>query len=211
MKMVNVLDPESLAEYRRDVVEKHKAIHPLSYLHKPIEHYINNRFAFTQAWFAVELENWHGYPDLFDIFKVFNMDGKAFNDLSKSVQYEKKQIEKQKHVERKQITREKIQLDKPSKISDTFSPSMRWKVLERDGFKCVKCGRSAADGVKLHADHIYPKSRGGMATLDNGQTLCDECNIGKGARVPETHPTNACSGFAYRLSKFIESGATRHR
>jgi 5-methylcytosine-specific restriction endonuclease McrA len=70
-----------------------------------------------------------------------------------------------------------------------FTPKQRYQIFERDGFKCVKCGRSAADGVKLHADHIYPKSRGGMATLDNGQTLCDECNIGKGARVPETHPT----------------------
>ncbi|NUQ86287.1 MAG: HNH endonuclease [Anaerolineales bacterium] len=61
--------------------------------------------------------------------------------------------------------------------------------MERDGHKCVKCGRSAKDGIKLQVDHIHPKSSGGMATLDNGQTLCFECNIGKGARVPVAHPT----------------------
>lgn len=82
-----------------------------------------------------------------------------------------------------------IKPKRDKKVSDTFSPKLRWQVMERDGHKCVKCGRSASDGVKLHVDHIYPKSRGGMATLDNGQTLCNECNIGKGARVPETHPT----------------------
>lgn len=70
-----------------------------------------------------------------------------------------------------------------SKSSD-FLPKQRWQIMERDGHKCVKCGRTAEDGIKLHVDHIFPKSRGGMATLENGQTLCNECNIGKGARVP---------------------------
>lgn len=79
-----------------------------------------------------------------------------------------------------------------------FSPRLRWQVMERDGFKCVRCGRTTADGIKLHVDHIHPKSRGGMATLDNGQTLCDECNIGKGARIPETHPTQLAPDRLWR-------------
>lgn len=70
-----------------------------------------------------------------------------------------------------------------------FSPKLRWQIMERDGHRCVKCGRSAEDGVKLHVDHIYPNSKGGEPTLENGQTLCDECNIGKGASIPKTHPT----------------------
>lgn len=73
--------------------------------------------------------------------------------------------------------------------SQVFSKRLRWLVMERDGHKCVKCGRSAADGVKLEVDHSYPKIRGGMATMENGQTLCFDCNRGKAARVPQTHPT----------------------
>lgn len=39
--------------------------------------------------------------------------------------------------------------------------AMRYDVLRRDGFRCVKCGRGREDGVKLHVDHIKPVSRGG--------------------------------------------------
>ena len=38
--------------------------------------------------------------------------------------------------------------------------AMRYDVLRRDGFRCVKCGRGREDGVKLHVDHIKPVSRG---------------------------------------------------
>lgn len=59
---------------------------------------------------------------------------------------------------------------------------LRLKVLSRDSFKCVLCGRSPAlhYGVVLHIDHILPVARGGATTLENLQTLCRECNLGKG-------------------------------
>lgn len=56
---------------------------------------------------------------------------------------------------------------------------MRYKILKRDGFKCVACGQSASDGAKLHIDHIIPFSLGGLTELNNLQTLCSECNISK--------------------------------
>lgn len=31
----------------------------------------------------------------------------------------------------------------------------------------------------MHVDHIIPKDKGGLATLDNGQTLCSICNFRK--------------------------------
>lgn len=61
-------------------------------------------------------------------------------------------------------------------------PAMRWQVFQRDGWKCVACGRTSHDGAILHVDHILPQSRGGSDTLDNYQTLCDTCNIGKSNR-----------------------------
>lgn len=56
---------------------------------------------------------------------------------------------------------------------------IRWQVFERDDFKCVACGKSSHDGAILHVDHIRPKSRGGSNKMDNYQTLCHLCNIGK--------------------------------
>lgn len=57
--------------------------------------------------------------------------------------------------------------------------SLRYDVLKRDGFRCVLCGASADDGVKLHIDHIIPVSKGGQTTMGNLRTLCDRCNTGK--------------------------------
>ncbi len=59
------------------------------------------------------------------------------------------------------------------------SKSLRYDVLTRDNYKCVICGRSTSDKVKLHVDHIIPYSLGGETTLDNLQTLCSDCNLGK--------------------------------
>ena len=56
---------------------------------------------------------------------------------------------------------------------------IRWQVMERDDFKCVACGLSAKNGAILHVDHVKPRSKGGTDTMDNYQTLCHQCNIGK--------------------------------
>lgn len=61
---------------------------------------------------------------------------------------------------------------------------LRYKVLKRDNFKCVKCGASPATEptCKLHIDHIIPSSKCGRTILDNLQTLCEKYNLGKGNR-----------------------------
>lgn len=64
-----------------------------------------------------------------------------------------------------------------------MTPSLRHKVLKRDGYRCCHCGASASDGAKLEVDHIIPVSKGGLTELDNLQTLCLECNRGKGASL----------------------------
>lgn len=63
--------------------------------------------------------------------------------------------------------------------------AMRYDVLRRDGFHCVRCGRGREDGVKLHVDHMVPVSRGGKSVMDNLQTLCEDCNCGKGNKYVE--------------------------
>jgi len=62
---------------------------------------------------------------------------------------------------------------------------LRLKVLSRDNFRCIFCGKSPATdfGIKLHIDHVMPFSKGGHSVLDNLQTLCAECNLGKSNSV----------------------------
>ena len=59
---------------------------------------------------------------------------------------------------------------------------LRFKVFQRDNFKCCICGASPATDstVQLHIDHIIPWSKGGETVIDNLQTLCSKCNTGKG-------------------------------
>ena len=61
-------------------------------------------------------------------------------------------------------------------------PALRWLVFSRDDWRCVACGKSSEDGRLLQVDHIIPRSKGGLDHLENYQTLCSECNIGKSNR-----------------------------
>jgi hypothetical protein len=58
---------------------------------------------------------------------------------------------------------------------------LRFRVMRRDAFKCVQCGRSPSTdvGVMLHIDHVLAWASGGETTFENLQTLCDRCNFGK--------------------------------
>ncbi len=58
---------------------------------------------------------------------------------------------------------------------------LRFIVMRRDNFKCRICGRSPANdpSIELHIDHIISWDKGGETVLENLQTLCSVCNIGK--------------------------------
>ena len=57
-----------------------------------------------------------------------------------------------------------------------FDEPTKTAVKNRDGWKCVICGKGLAEGVELQVDHIKPRSKGGDGSLDNGQTLCGSHN-----------------------------------
>jgi hypothetical protein len=73
----------------------------------------------------------------------------------------------------------------PVSTPRSISLSLRYKVLSRDRFRCVICGRSPAKdpNIELHVDHIHPWSKGGKNTEENLRTLCFDCNLGKGAKI----------------------------
>lgn len=75
----------------------------------------------------------------------------------------------------------------PAPQSDAFLASYEWRrvrmvVLKRDGARCSCCGATAADGVRMHVDHIKPSKHFPELALDqkNLQVLCEVCNHGKG-------------------------------
>lgn len=53
----------------------------------------------------------------------------------------------------------------------------RYEVLTRDKYTCVKCGSNASHGIRIEVDHI--DNNPSNNALDNLQTLCNLCNMGK--------------------------------
>lgn len=70
----------------------------------------------------------------------------------------------------------------PKEKNRNIPLKLRLKVFQRDSFQCTICGRSPATDrdVTLHVDHIQAFSKNGRTTLENLQTLCRDCNLGKG-------------------------------
>ncbi|MBI1327449.1 MAG: hypothetical protein GC136_07375 [Alphaproteobacteria bacterium] len=82
-------------------------------------------------------------------------------------------------IEKRDIKEKSLPIDMRN-----VSAGLKVKVLEKDNFKCVFCGKSPTTdiGTRLHIDHIVPFSKGGKTILENLQVLCVECNLGKGAQ-----------------------------
>lgn len=65
-----------------------------------------------------------------------------------------------------------------------LSKKLRFEILQRDGFRCVYCGASAAQ-ARLHVDHVNSRATGGRDEADNLATSCEDCNRGKGIKSLE--------------------------
>lgn len=99
--------------------------------------------------------------------ETFNFDQMviSFNSISRS------------HLDRE--TYKNLSKVERGEVSD----SMRYDVMNRDGFRCVICGASANEGARLHVDHIIPIAKGGKSEYENLRTLCERCNIGKSDKI----------------------------
>lgn len=63
-------------------------------------------------------------------------------------------------------------------LRESISPSLRFKILNRDKYTCQYCGGKAPE-VELEIDHIQPVSYGGLSEENNLITSCKDCNQGK--------------------------------
>lgn len=71
----------------------------------------------------------------------------------------------------------------PRRASGDKTPlSLRFKVLQRDRFRCVACGNSPVHDAQcqLQVDHIVPRAEGGGDDPANLRSLCASCNRGRG-------------------------------
>ena len=121
---------------------------------------ISPHFVFTVVYDSPKGRSHNERSCSFSIDDYFTLRKEAFSRMEKmhSAQY-------QQRVERGKMT-----------------PSMRYDVLKRDGFRCVLCGKNTNDGIKLHVDHILPIAKGGKTEFSNLRTLCNICNSGKSAK-----------------------------
>lgn len=63
----------------------------------------------------------------------------------------------------------------------------RFKIFERDGFRCSYCGLSSIeDGIKLTVDHIIPIDKGGNSNALNLTTSCSSCNSSKKQKIMDS-------------------------
>lgn len=71
----------------------------------------------------------------------------------------------------------------PGFLSSWEWTTLRYQTLKKYGRRCMCCGATPDDGVKIHVDHVKPRRHYPELALDPGnlQVLCEDCNKGKGA------------------------------
>jgi len=91
----------------------------------------------------------------------------------------------------------------------------RFLIFNRDGNRCMYCGSTPADGVKLVPDHVVPVVEGGSHTADNLITSCVSCNSAKsGSEAPEwvdSYLARANAEHEIDPKKLIKCSATQNR
>ena len=80
--------------------------------------------------------------------------------------------------------------------------AVRRAVFERDGWRCVECGRAGL----LEVDHVVPLKRGGDPwDPDNLQALCRRCHIEKTRRENRRPPTPAEAAWQRLVVEMMSS------
>ena len=89
--------------------------------------------------------------------------------------------------------------------------NLRYRVLKEHGAKCMLCNATRSNGLRMHVDHIKPRSKHPELELDfdNMQVLCERCNIGKGnTDDSDFRPTIKASDYAELevIADYIDRG-----
>lgn len=102
----------------------------------------------------------------------------AFNDITKQqfvARFPLTELLRQSRIPRQPLT---LTRQRPKPKRKAISKKLRFLILQRDGYRCRLCGRTAKE-TKLEVDHIKPVAKEGTDSLNNLWTLCIDCNRGK--------------------------------
>jgi len=92
----------------------------------------------------------------------------------------------------------------PSGARPSLPLGQRFRVMQRDGFRCVYCGVTPEDGAKLVVDHRIPVSGGGLTADENLATACWPCNVGKSNKVADAVVERAGSSTAEQATSPVD-------
>ncbi len=147
-----------------------------------------NYLALTAALYA----HVHGHTSVDEATKLFRSEAQARVFLRKLYNQNEDMFRAyfklgpitKKHSKQKP----KVKIDYSWVKSDEFLTSWEWTklryiVIQKYGRKCLCCGLTPADGIKINVDHIKARSTHPELALEesNLQVLCNLCNKGKGA------------------------------
>lgn len=116
--------------------------------------------------------------DLVKLIGNFTHPFFVFNDLTKeqfTVRFPLTELLRQSRVPRRSFAQTRRRSKSKRRA---VSKKLRILILERDGYRCCLCGRTAKE-TKLEVDHKVPVAKGGTDSLNNLWTLCIDCNRGK--------------------------------
>lgn len=102
----------------------------------------------------------------------------TFNEITKEqfmVRFPLTELLRQSRISRRSFAQTRR---RPKSKRRAISKKLRILILERDGFRCCLCGKTAKE-TKLEVDHKVPVAKGGTDSLNNLWTLCIDCNRGK--------------------------------
>jgi hypothetical protein len=123
------------------------------------------------------------YSEMVIPFSTYNSTAYAhfFENWTNALVEFEKYLDEEKIDTISSIEAKPVIAKKSHKTQRTINWRLRFKVMQRDNFKCQFCGRSPAKNseIELHVDHIKPWSKGGETVYENLQTLCSKCNLGK--------------------------------
>lgn len=141
----------------------------------------NGEFSFAQNTFTRRFGGWRGALEAF--VKYINSE----DEFEISEEAVTDSLSKELSPTETNRQSANLQHSTTHKTRRDINLRLRFKVMQRDNFKCCKCGRSPATDptVVLHVDHKYPWVKGGETTMENLETTCRECNLGKGDLVFE--------------------------
>lgn len=180
-----------------------------------------NKYILSEEVLAI-LFNLRKYPDVQKMVRLIYEDGYKINEAYKKAEVKKSFRSCERNIKtaskglvRFNDLRRSYKLDHP-KINKSYkrkplNPSLRWKILTRDKFRCVVCGATSKQ-KQLHVDHIYPKSLGGNDKETNLRTLCFECNMGRGNNtidIPNIIPKPEKEGWMNDVLPIKELGETQ--